>query len=94
MNVLRNGKIRRTATEWRTVFQQFARSGLAAPAFCKRESITLSSFRRWQKKLGADQGESVTDSEKFVEVTPAAGPAAFWALEVELPDGRVLRMRG
>lgn len=94
MNVLRNGKIRRTTTEWQELFHRFDRSGLAAPAFCKRESINLASFRRWQKRLNINATEPSADSDRFVEVAMSDAAAAFWSLEVELPDGRILRMRG
>lgn len=97
MTILSNGRVRRTAREWRKIFRQFDRSNLTATAFCERNAITLSSFRRWQKKLGSD-GPAIEahdrESEKFVEVATSDAFAAFWAVEIEMPDGRVLRMRG
>jgi len=95
MNVLRNGKVRRTAAEWGQVLERFAGSGLTAREFCNRESINLASFVRWRKKLDTDTGsDEQPESERFVEVASSDGVAAFWSVEFELPDGRMLRVRG
>lgn len=88
MRVLSNGSTRRTASEWRQIFDRFRRSGLNARAFCTRESLVLASFTRWREKL-----ENETSSEEFVDVTSSEQLPAFWAVEVELPDGCTLRLR-
>ncbi len=97
MTTLNPGRVRRTETQWRQILRQYERSGLSAAAFCRRQSLTLSSLRRWQKKLGAES-PSITppsdDTREFVEVAMSESPSAFWAIEIEMPDGRVLRMRG
>ena len=94
MNVLRNGRVRRSGSEWHQLFEEFARSGLTAREFCKRESINLASFIRWRKKLEDATPDEGPESERFVEVAPSDGFAAFWSMEFELPDGRILRVRG
>lgn len=44
MRVMSNGKVRRSVTEWRTICEQFAKSGLSQPEFCQRETIAVGSF--------------------------------------------------
>jgi len=95
MTVLRNGKVRRPASEWRQLYDQFARSGLTAREFCRRESINLASFIRWRKRIEAETvANEQPESERFVEVASSDGVPAFWSVEFELPDGRILRVRG
>lgn len=96
MDVLRNGRTRRTASEWKAILGQFAESGLSAREFCRRESINLNSFIRWRKKLEAEQAAEARDDDRsrFVEVSSSEGFPAFWSVEIEHPDGRTLRIRG
>lgn len=91
MRVLTNGQTRRPASEWREILDRFRGSGVSARQFCERESLVLATFHRWRERLAKTDGPV----SSFVEVaTPPEDPPAFWSLEVELPDGRVLRMRG
>jgi hypothetical protein len=94
MQVHSNGKTRRTATEWRQILDRFSRSGLSVAAFCERESIVPTSLHRWREKLGKDT-KAIAPSREFVDVLPR-GEAfpAFWSVEIELPDGKILRVRG
>lgn len=92
MPVITNGKTRRSASEWREIFDRFRGSGLSPRQFCQRESLVLATFHRWRERLAKVDGPV----SSFVEVAapPESSPPSFWSLEVELPDGRVLRMRG
>ena len=94
MDALRSSRVRRTASEWRKLLGRFDRSGLSARVFCARESITLTTFQRWRKKLASTATEETPESERFVEVASSEGFPAFWSIELELPDGRMLRIRG
>ena len=99
MRVQTNGKSRRTASEWREILDRFHQSGMSVRAFCSRESLGMASFQRWQKKLngssgGSSDGRPEGRGQEFVEVNSSDGLPGFWSVEVELPDGRVLRMRG
>ena len=40
--------------EWSGVLARFAAGDEGAEAFCRREGISESSFRRWQKRLAED----------------------------------------
>ena len=42
---------RRSAEEWRGIFERQAASGLPAAAFCQREGIAHSSYARWRTQL-------------------------------------------
>ena len=95
MDALGNGRTRRTASEWRTILGRFAKTTLSAREFCRRESINVNSFIRWRKKLEAEMVPDQSDDEsRFVEVASSEGVPAFWSVEFELPDGRILRVRG
>jgi hypothetical protein len=89
MKLMSNGKVRRTAEEWRQIITQWKRSGLSPEAFCQRESLQLSSFQRWHLKVNGSSGR-----QDFVEVTAASPSASTWALEVTLPNGSKLHFRG
>lgn len=87
-----NAKPRRTDSEWREILDRFEKSQLSAQAFCKRESLGAETFRRWRNKLAADPIQFPRSS--FVPLTREEGFPAFWAVEIELPDGRTVRIRG
>lgn len=85
---------RRTASEWRSILADFRRSGLSIEAFCDRESLSKSSFRRWRERLA--EAAPTASPASFVELaapSPSADPGS-WTVELELPSGIVLRVRG
>ena len=42
---------RRSAEEWRDIFERRAASGLSMATFCQREGIAKSSYERWRTQL-------------------------------------------
>ena len=42
---------RRSADEWRAIFERRTASGLSVVAFCQREGIAQSSYARWRAQL-------------------------------------------
>ena len=90
MRVTSNGKVWRSEAEWRTICVRFAQSGLEPKEFCQREALALGSFRKWQQRCSAKGALS----EAFVELVPPRVPREPWAVEVELPSGVRLRLRG
>ena len=88
MQVMSNGRVRRSGGEWREVLDRQKASGLSAKEFCEREGIRLGSFMRWQRKLAAG-----LVAREFVSVKPMAPAttAPAWTLEVILPNGCRLR---
>jgi len=82
---------RRGEKQWIEIFKQFKSSELGARDFCRRESLALSSFQRWHRRLG------LTASSDFVELVPTAQPdvaSSSWSLDVALPNGVSLRFQG
>ncbi len=92
MNETSTRPVRRTASEWREIVSRYERSGVPSREFCKREAIGVASLHRWRRKL-ADQLQAAPKTERhdFVEVGNSLGG---WAVDIELPDGRMLRIHG
>jgi hypothetical protein len=88
MQMLSNGRVRRSEAEWREILDRQKASSLGAEEFCESEGLHLGSFMRWQRKLTADRA-----AREFVSVRPMAPVAASpsWTLEVILPNGCRLR---
>ena len=96
-------RARRTAAQWRDLFERFEQSGQTRGKFCAAHGLALSTFDLWRRKLGATP--TPVDEEHpealFVELTSSArtqmsptssGPRA-WEVELELGAGVVLRLR-
>lgn len=79
---MRQGKrIRRSAAVWRRLFSRQTNSGLSVPAFCRREGVNASLFRRWRSTL--------QDSAGAQPVVSRAAPAAEAAVPfIDLGDLR------
>jgi len=92
---------RRSAEEWREIFERRAKSGLAIAAFCQREGIAKSSYERWRTQLAhaardAD-GAVATSDTGFVDVgvlgrRTETGPSARIDVRLELGHGIVLHV--
>ena len=80
---------RLTPEEWAGVLERQRRSGLGATAFCRREGLVLTTFHKWKARLAPAEGGG-----RFVEVKRSEGRGTAWSMEVELPHGVVLRIRG
>jgi len=96
MRTTRDGKQRRTQAEWAEFIARFRQSDLTLKAFAEREKLSLGSLQRWNRRLaGKAEGD-------FLDVTPqtpptpngSSRPGSDWDLEVELPSGLTLRLRG
>jgi hypothetical protein len=84
-------RIRRTEKQWAGILRRFEASGLSAREFCRREDLAVSSLQRWRSRIGR------APVAEFVELVPSSAPAAqapSWALELSLPNGVCLRLRG
>jgi hypothetical protein len=87
MQVSSNGKVRRSEKEWREIFARFTRSGFSRREFCRKEKINLNSFQRWSGRLAMPR------QSEFIDVTPDQESSSSWAVEVELADGTLVRVR-
>jgi hypothetical protein len=98
MQVLSDGRIRRTVPEWKEIIDRFGASDIPIAAFCEKEGISKSAFASWKKKLGAVRRKAPS----FVEITSAATrkPATSSvassesSFELSLPGGATLRWTG
>lgn len=80
----------RSAADWRILSARYERSGLTQAAFCTREGVALHTF----KKHYRFQKAAVPQSESFVEIVPRAPTPSGWEVEVALPNGARLVLRG
>ncbi len=101
MQVLADGRVRRTSVEWEEIIARHRESGIPIAAFCEKEEISRSAFASWRRKLRGSREKPAT----FVELThPRAKPAMKPAtrstpsegtsFELALPGGVTLRWRG
>lgn len=84
--------LRRGESEWRTLIGEFSSSGLTRQAFCAAKGLSVATFDLWRRKLSVRPPVS----PMFVEISsPVRAPAvlAEWDVELDLGDGRVLRLR-
>lgn len=89
MKKVNGDKVRRSESEWRDIFKRHAGSGLSNEAFCEKEGIAKSSFSKWRKRLKCKQ-----NSRKggFVEVLPEKSEQPPLRVEIQFPNGSVLRV--
>ena len=82
---------RRTEAQWNETLRQFESSGLSLREFCRREDVNVSSLQRWRARTASSSPRT-----QFVELMPSSRPdsTALWTLELSLPNGVCLRLRG
>jgi len=84
---------RRSAEHWQTIIRSFEASGLGPTDFCRREKLSFTSFDRWRRRFLADDAQP-----GFVELrpeSPTSSPSGEdWTIEIDLPGGVSLRIRG
>ena len=84
---------RRSESEWAEILRRFESSGLTVRAFCRRHGLSLSSFQRWRSRLGSASPAEFVELVPTTAATPAVPTSAWW-LEIALPNGVQLRLRG
>jgi transposase-like protein len=96
MEVMSNGKIRRSREEQAALIESFRSSGLSMKRYCEQEGLSASSLRKWleRKESRPRKKSQIAASEQkgFVELTAGKNPSD-WNVEVELRNGTVLRLR-
>ena len=97
MQVLADGRVRRTSGEWEKILARYRKSNLPIAAFCEKEEISRSAFATWKRRLGGGRKKSPA----FVEITrptrkPSTAPIASeeTTFELDLPGGVTLRWKG
>jgi hypothetical protein len=85
-----NGYMQRSAAQWSEIIARYRQSGLGSQQFCEGEGLVRRTFEKWERRVRRKEGPK----GQFVEVpTPQVGSGP-WAVEVELPNGVRLRVRG
>ena len=83
--------MKKNRAEWEAEIERQHLSGLSQTAYAKREGLNLATFQYWRQKLRKES--SVGGA--FVEVlSPPSSTSVVSEIELELPHGIVLRMRG
>jgi hypothetical protein len=90
MQVSSNGTVQRSAAQWSEIIARYRQSGLGRRQFCEAEGLVPRTFEKWERRLRRKEGSK----GKFVEVPSPLGVGGPWAVEVELPNGVRLRVRG
>lgn len=87
-------KIRRSAEEWRAIMADYEASGLSQEAFCVQESLAMSTFSKWRKRLTNTMADAAA-SPMFVDLTNLTGREqhSAWDIELILGDGMSLHLR-
>jgi hypothetical protein len=89
---LRIGVSRRE--HWEAVLARHRGSGLSIKAFCVRERVSYQSFFLWKRRFA---GESADGKVTFAPVRVVAEeptPAECGPIEIELPGGQRVHVRG
>lgn len=92
METKTNGRTQRSEAEWREILDRYAASGRSLAAFCRAEGISRSTLDLWRGKLQAKKTPRKAAKE-FVELVPQPPSLGGWLVEIELPDGRLARLR-
>lgn len=88
-----NGRKQRSVAEWREILSRYAASGGSQAEFCRAEGLSRSTLDIWRRKLGS-KASAKKAAREFVELSPVAEPGiGGWIVELELPDGRLARLR-
>lgn len=94
MQVMSNGRVKRSASEWREIIERCERSGLSRQAFCSKNKIAKASFDKWKGRL-SKRPDSLASS--FVEIpvlsddSTSAAVTTRGEFEMVFPGGVVLR---
>lgn len=85
-----NGQVQRSGAQWSEIITRYRQSGRGSRQFCEMEGLTLRTFEKWyRRQRSVERGKG-----QFVEVKAPSGVASPWAVEVELPTGVRVRVRG
>ena len=85
----------RSRSQWKSLLDDFHRSGLTKVAFCKQRGVATSSLNRWQQIFAQESGGDFIDVTEPLSVAPSNTHEAdlAWQVELALGNNIVLRMR-
>ena len=79
---------------WQRVLTLQRASGLSIKAFCVREGVSYQSFFLWKRRFRDEVADSKVTFAPVHVVTEEPGPAECGHLEIELPAGPRIHVRG
>ena len=93
--------------QWRERVERYARGAETAAAFCRREGVSTASLFAWRRRLKASAASAAGGAQatnlarpRFVPVrlpaglSSSAGDDRLARVEIELPNGAIVRMTG
>ncbi len=94
-NLVRRSRVRRSASEWRDIFQQFSHSGQTQEIFCAEQSLALSTFNRWRQRLTGSTELVADQAASFIELSSCEEPPSTtpWDVELQLGADIIIRLR-
>ncbi len=94
-SLVRQSRVRRNASEWQDIFQQFSHSGQTQEIFCAEQSIALSTFNRWRQRLNGPTELTIDEAASFIELSSCDEPPSTtpWDVELQLGSEIILRLR-
>lgn len=90
MQLSSNGYVQRSAAQWSEIIARYRQSGMESRDFCAAEGLGPRTFEKWERRLRRKEGTK----GQFVELPSSSSVSDPWAVEVELPNGVRLRVRG
>jgi len=82
---------RHSAAERSAVLKRFSSSGASVAEFCRAESISVATLRRWQSEVDGDDTPRAP-APGFLDLGALGGGGALM-IEVDLGGGMLLRVR-
>jgi len=78
---------------WREAIERQQASGQSMVAFCAREGLSPASFHAWKRRFRRPRGKTGKAAKQALVPVQIVGDA-LGRLEVQWPDGVVLRAQG
>ena len=79
---------------WRRRSARHAKSGQTVRAWCLRHGVKEAAFHWWRRELARRDAETSVSSFVPVHVTDDPAPDGDGQIEIELTDGRRVRVTG
>ena len=81
----------RTPADWSKIVKRSQRSTLSQSDFCRKEGISVQQLHYWRKK---EQNTETPTPSPFIPLPIETSPPVTTEMEIELPGGIVIRLRG